>query len=321
MSAVTVLGDSLAGMAVAARLAKVGHEVTLIRRSGAAPADLPDVFTFPAPWRDLLKKSGRAFDAELARHELALTSVPGRPIDTPQGPWLLPTDRGEQWYAMVDRFGEPTAARWRDLVDALDELWQLRRRLGLEFEHDPAYARAHRRELWADRSVAEVARRFAHPVLSPVIAATASGDPRRTPATECVRLSVERTFGLWQVTGADGTPAGTQALVEVLADRLATRRVTILDTDAPAPASDAVIEATGTIPRDWLGRPLPWWRRTGSQLAHGRFTCGAHTASGPTMAGQLLSAALAAYACHRELTGEDIHPTNKELNRRRTPRS
>lgn len=315
MGAVTVLGDSLAGMAVAARLAKVGHDVTLVRRPGAAPAGLPEVFTFPAPWRDLLKKSGRAFDAELRLAGLALQPVATRTIDTPDGPLELPSERGAQWQALSAAYGPDVAARWRDLLDALDDVWQPRRRLGLEFEHDPAYARAHRRELWADRSVDQVARRFGHPALAAVIRGAAEGEPRRSPGTDCVWLSVERTFGLWRVVDDQGEPAGTAALVDVLGGRLRTRGVEV--SDDPPGAADATIEATGAIPRDWRGRDLPWWRRTGSRTGPGRYACGGHTAAGTTMQGQLLSGALAAYAVHADLTGEDIHPTNKELSGRR----
>ncbi|GAB3623418.1 hypothetical protein GCM10027418_15010 [Mariniluteicoccus endophyticus] len=317
MGAVTVVGDSLAGMAAAARLAKVGHRVTLVDVPGAAPSGLPDVFAFPAPWRDLLKKSGRAFDAELTRAGLALAPVASRTIDAPDGPFELPAERGAQWHALSARFGEPVAARWRDLLDELDDVWQERRRQGLEFEHDPAYAKAHRHQLWADRTVEKVARRLDHPVLSEVVRGAAEGDPRRSPATDCVWLSVERTFGLWQVVDAGGAPAGTGALVGVLRRRLATRGVVRGPADDDAPEADAVVSATGSIPTDWLGRPRPWWRRTGPRTGGHTYACGSHTAAGSTMQGQLLSAALAAYAVHRDLTGEDIHPTNKDVNRRR----
>ncbi|WP_094362632.1 hypothetical protein [Enemella dayhoffiae] len=315
MAAITVLGDSLAGMAVAARLAKVGHRVVLVPStgsgtgkggSGSAIAELPAVFTFPAPWRDLFKKSGRILEAELTRRGLALTPVPARRVAGIE----LPAERGAQWRTLSEAFGEPVAARWRDLLDALDEVWQARRPLGLERELDPVLWKKSRRQLWTTRTVDDLARRFDHPVLSQVIRESAEGDPRRSPATEAMWLSVERTFGLWQVTDDSGTPVGTSALVDALADRLEQRGVTSAST--PPGHADATIVATGSIPRGLRG-PKPWWRRTGSRLEPGRYTCGAHTAAGRTMAGQLLSAALAAYAVHADLTGEDIHPTNKNL--------
>lgn len=306
-AAVTVRGGTLAGMAVAVRLAKVGHDVTLVHDGGRlGPADLPDVFTFPAPWRDLFTKSGRPLAAELARTGHALTPVTGRPIGAGID---LPGERGAQFAVLSEAFGTQVAERWRDLLDALDEVWQARRPLGLEQEFDPERFRAARMDLWWGTSVEKLARRMNHPVLSDLIRRSAESDPRRCPADDAVWLAVERTFGLWQVTDAGGEPAGSGVLVEALAERLRTRKVR-LATSAPDRA-DAVVIASGTIARGWRG-PRPWPRRTGSRVGDGTYTCGDHTHAGRTVAGQLLSAALAAYAVHLDLTGENIHPSNKD---------
>ena len=70
---VIVVGGDLAGLAAAARLAKAGHLVELYERSDTlggtwAPYRLlsghlinnaPPIIGFPAPWRDLFRKSGR----------------------------------------------------------------------------------------------------------------------------------------------------------------------------------------------------------------------------------------------------------------------
>ena len=84
---VVVIGGSLAGLAAAARLAKTGHAVELFEQTdrlggrwaprtlptGTVVDDAPAVLGFPAPWRDLFRKSGRPLEAELARlgYELA----------------------------------------------------------------------------------------------------------------------------------------------------------------------------------------------------------------------------------------------------------
>ena len=87
---VVVIGGGLAGLAAAARLAKAGHQVELYEQSNAlggtwAPYqldsgitvdDAPSIIGFPAPWRDLFRKSGRPLEAELARMGYAL--APGR---------------------------------------------------------------------------------------------------------------------------------------------------------------------------------------------------------------------------------------------------
>lgn len=312
---VTVLGGTLAGMAVAARLAKAGHPVTLVAdRERLGPPDLPEVFSFPAPWRDLFTKSGRPLAAELARTGHELTAVDTRSVDGLD----LPAERGAQSRVLADSFGPAVAGRWRDLLDALDDVWQVRRLLGLEQEFDRPRFAASRKALWWGMSVADVARRFAHPELSAVIRATAEDDPRRSPADHAMWLAVERTFGLWRITDADGRPAPARVLVDALATRLATRGVAITPTDPGDGA--AVVHATGSVPRGWRG-PKPWPQRSGARRADGAYTCGDHTHAGRTTAGQLLSAALAAYAVHLDLTGTNIHPTNKDLNRRRPRRS
>ena len=91
---VVVIGGGLAGLAAAARLAKAGHQVELYERSEtpwAAPGrrigstsgitvdDAPSIIGFPAPWRDLFRKSGRPLEAELARMGYVL--APAQPAD------------------------------------------------------------------------------------------------------------------------------------------------------------------------------------------------------------------------------------------------
>lgn len=307
---VTVVGGTLSGMAVAVRLAKVGHQVTLVRTGdGVGPGSVPEVFTFPAPWRDLFTKSGRPLAAELARTGHALTPVETRSV----AGLMLPAERGAQFSVLSAAFGRPIAERWRDLLDALDDVWQARRQLGLEQEFDDDRFAAAKRRLWWGRSVADVARRFDHPVMSEVIRAAAEDDPRRSPADEAMWLAVERAFGLWRVTDAAGAPAPAWVLVDALTQRLNVRGVTITDT-APRRA-DAVVRAEGSVRRSWRG-PVKWPKRIGSRCPDGTYACGDHTRAGRTISGQLLSAALAAYAVHLDLTGENIHPTNKDLNRR-----
>ncbi|HHV20510.1 MAG TPA: NAD-binding protein [Propionibacterium sp.] len=310
MAAITVLGGTLSGMAVAARLAKAGHEVTLVHDGDRlGPAELPDVFTFPAPWRDLFTKSGRTLAAELARSGHELTSVAARPIG---GGIELPAERGGQFAVLTASFGQRVAERWRDLLDDLDDVWQARRPLGLEHEFDRGRFRDQRRTLRWGTSVERLARDFDHPVLSDVIRRSAEADPRRSPADEAMWLAVERTFGLWQVTTTDGAPAGSRVLIDALTERLRTRKVEV--TGRRPAYADAVVTAHGRIPTGWRG-PQPWPRRTGSRVGQGAYTCGDHTHAGRTVAGQLLSAALAAYAVHLDLTGENIHPTNKDRRR------
>lgn len=314
MARITVIGGTLAGMAAAARLAKRRHEVTLVASAEtlvedafAKISDHPVAddtsFAFPAPWRDLFRKSGRTLDAELARHSLTLAPAPGRMVGVDR--WELPPERGAQFTVLSERFGEPVAERWRDLLDGLDTVWQHRRRLGMEFTFDPRAHRTARGELWSDRTVADLADGLPDE-LADLVRSTATGAPDRSPAVDAVWLAVERTFGRWQLLDANGHTAPTSTLIEVLAGRLRQRRVQVV-LEPPAHA-DAVVDARVHAPKGaWFRRPGP--RR---RLRRNRYVCGEHTKAGTGPVGQLLSAALATYAAHLDLTGTDIHPSVKD---------
>lgn len=323
MSRINVLGETLAGMAVAARLAKLRHQVTLVSdpaAESAAATPLPELLLIPAVWRDLFRKSGRPLEAELARVGLQLRSVPARSVPTSHGNFELPTDRGEQYVVIKEAFGAEYATSWRDLLDGLSQIWQARRLFGMESELRPEHLAEMSQSWWWNTTVAEVATAVDHRVLSPLVLATAQDDdPEHSPAADTMWLAVERLFGLWQVTDADGTPVGNDAMVTALQTRLETRGV--LRADTPPADADATVVAYGEIPRrkGLLGRrrPVPWHQRTGPRF-EGRYTCGPHTTAGSNITGQLLSAALATYAVHLDLTGENVHPTNRELSVRRT---
>src|SRR6185436_7579378 len=106
---VVVIGSGLAGLAAAARLAKNGHRVELFERSSSlgglwAPTELrpgvlvdraPSVLGFPAPWRDLFRKSGRPLEAELTRMGYALAPAEPPTLIFADGAQLsFPSDRG-----------------------------------------------------------------------------------------------------------------------------------------------------------------------------------------------------------------------------------
>lgn len=247
---VVVIGGGLAGLAAAARLAKVGHQVELYERSAAlggtwAPYQLPSGVTvddapstigFPAPWRDLFRKSGRPLEAELARMGYALEPAQPATMIFADGMELrLPTDRGGQFTTLADAYGSSVAERWRDLLNRLDEVWQTLRGLGLETElrSRRQLNKSATRSLFGHRmTLADLASSIAHDHLEALIRSIAyrlGSVPERTPAFAAVELSIQRTFGRWQVAALDAHPeldvGRSSVLVEALAGRLALREV------------------------------------------------------------------------------------------------
>lgn len=317
MGRVTVLGSSLAGLAAAARLARVGHEVTCVGDPAevdpAVARQLDGPLPFPAPWRDLFAKTGRPAKGALGVHGLDLVED--------DGDW--PGDRGLQWHLLVGRYGSPVAAAWRDLVDRYDDVWLALRPLGLEGEATPDAVR--RARLLDPRlTVEDEARRLGHPALAERVRAVAravGADPADAPAWLCSRLAVERTFGLWRLVDRAGGRVPGVRLVDLVAERADAVGVRFAATD-PGRA-DAVVDAVDPGVR-WRRPTLFGPSFTGQLLRRPplrdpadprRFHASASSPGGAEPWAQVLTGALASYAVHEALTGEDIRPTNRALGR------
>lgn len=254
----TIRGGTLAGMAAAARLAKLGHQVRLDRAGldlgGHWATDLPPVVALPATWKDLFKKSGRAFDAELARAGLSLSEAPPTIHRFADGSELeLPTERGRQFAILGRRYGQRTAERWRDLLDRLDDAWMAARRFGVERPDTPRTP-ADRRSLILDRSLASLADLAGHDHLSRIVldlAPPAGTGSSRGPGLPATRLAVERMFGRWQLVDGDGRAVPATRLVGLLEARLRLRRVELVDDEG----GDADIDCLPRRPR-WASAAL-----------------------------------------------------------------
>jgi phytoene dehydrogenase-like protein len=249
---VVVIGGGLAGLAAAARLAKAGHQVELYERSetlggtwapyrlasGITADDAPSIIGFPAPWRDLFRKSGRPMEAELARMGYVLQPAqPTTMIFADDSELSWPTDRGSQHHTLANAYGSSVAERWGGLLDRLDEVWQTLRGLGLEAELRSARQlnRIDRRRLFGRRmTLADLASSIHHDHLGAVIRSIGyrSGSvPEQTPAFAAVELSMQRTFGRWQLQPLDTSSkldvGRSSVLVEALAARLELRKVRV----------------------------------------------------------------------------------------------
>ncbi|MGJ3507340.1 FAD-dependent oxidoreductase [Enemella sp. A6] len=284
-SPIVVVGGSLAGMAVAARLAHRGHHVVLLERSTGlggtwARTGLPPVIELPAVWRDLFTKSGRALDATLTGRDLSWTTAPParhRFADGTEVDW--PTNRGDQRRVAESTWGSATAERWDRLLDDLGVIWQRLRTLGLEQTTDPARWRAAAPHLVPpgfDRNatVADLADSLGHPhpaALLHQVAWQRGQDPARLPAHHAVWPAVARIFGRWTLTDADGQVQPATVLLDLLTERLAQRGVELRTETAvtkvagtTVTTSAEVLQARAVIcavtPQQWaaLTRPGLW---------------------------------------------------------------
>ena len=239
MARVVVVGGGIGGTASAARLAKLGHRVTLVERldrvGGAVGFVERDGFRWdsgptstalPAAVRDLFRKTGRPLE-----RELDLVPVePMREHRFDDGTVLtLPSgSRSAQMDAVDAALGPGAGRAWVDHVHSFAEPWDLLRRGYFERPYSPDHQDRRAADLLHSRSTLhrvvrkafrrdERLRRLAltHPVLD-------GHDPRNVPAWLGLLDYVEQNFGTWTV------PGGMGRLSEAMAKRLGERRVEVL---------------------------------------------------------------------------------------------
>jgi phytoene dehydrogenase-like protein len=237
MARVVVIGGGYGGLASAARLAKNGHEVTLLeaadRLGGAVGFVEKDGFRWdtgpthtllPAVLRDLFRKSGRPLEKELelvpvepvARHVFEDDTA----LDLPGG------SRAAQIDAVERDLGAGLGAQWASYVDAFADDWEALRRDWLERPYSPELAGKQTRTLLSTRvTLAKVTSKlFKDERLRRVArypTELEGHDVRNVPAWVGMWTYVEQNFGAWTV------PGGMGQLADVLAARLATRGVTV----------------------------------------------------------------------------------------------
>ena len=261
MARVVVVGGGFGGLASAARLAKLGHDVTLLERldslGGATSTVAADGFEWdagptstllPAVIRDLFRKSGRPVEREL---EL-------EPLDVVREHWFedgstlgLPGHSRAAQLRAFDELGPGLGRQWIDHVDSFSEDWEVLRRAYFENPWDPAAlprevaARFDSRETlhkrlkrtFKDERLRQVA---AHPFVAD------GHELRNVPAWAGLVAYLEQRFGAWTVVG------GMAGLTAALTARMATRGVTVA----------LGVEVTDVVVRD--GRAVAVATQTGA---------------------------------------------------------
>lgn len=236
MARVVVVGGGFGGLASAARLAKLGHEVTLLERGtslggavgfvesqGFAWDTGPSATLLPAVVRDLFRKSGRPLEREL---ELVPQEIIREHHFEDETSVRLP---GGSRGAQLDAFEELAPGlgeQWCAHVSSYADDWEMIRRDFLERPWVPEVAdkavsaRIFTRETLAKR----VKKTFKDKRLQLVAGhpfVFEGHDVRNVPAWLGLTAYLEQNFGSWTV------PGGFGALSAALTDRLATRGVAV----------------------------------------------------------------------------------------------
>ena len=217
-----IFGAGLGGVAVAARLARLRHDVTIVdtddtlARTGdplRSPARLgettgpgapPTILWLPAVFRDLFASTGRP----LAR-ELELVPVdPARRYVLPDGSVLdLPTgSRAATLDAFGRAFGPAAATEWDAFITAARTRWQeIRPALAPAGPDEPsARARPRWRRGRAGGNLQHAVDQLVDPRNRLILASyayAAGTDPRRASAALAVLPYLEHAFGAWQPVG------------------------------------------------------------------------------------------------------------------------
>ncbi len=263
MTRVVVVGGGIGGTATAARLAKLGHEVTVVERldrlGGAVGFCEQDGFRWdtgpastalPAVVRDLFRKSGRPLEREL---ELVPVE-PMREHRFEDGTAVaLPSGSRSAQLAAVDAgLGDGLGQQWLDYVHGFADTWDLLRRAVLERPYSPEHVDKETRALLHSRTTLHrlVTRTFKDERLRQLALTHAvldGHDPRNVPAWAGMLSYVEQNFGTWTV------PGGMGALAAAMTKRLGERGVRVL---LGTTARDIVVRAGRPVAVDTEQGPV-----------------------------------------------------------------
>lgn len=238
MARVVVVGAGIGGLAVAARLADFGHEVTVLEQAESVGGQVgtysrdgfsfdtgPTTLTLPAVYRDLFRATGRPLERELhlipvdpATHARFADGVE---LDLPNA------SRAGMLRAFDEAFGAGSGAEWDAVLRHGERIWSAVRRYGVESTRvDGRGPLGNRlRVLGAGRSPRAASERALRDhrlrLLLESHAVRAGRDPRAARAALTVLPYVEHTFGSWFVSG------GMRRLVDAVAERAAARGTTL----------------------------------------------------------------------------------------------
>jgi phytoene desaturase len=239
MSKVVIIGAGMGGLAAAARLSRLGHDVAIFEQSDHTGGKLrtwrqdgfafdtgPSLLTLPAVYRDLFLKTGIALEREV---DLQPVERAFRYAFTDGSQAVLPgADPTKCAAALADAFGNAAGADWRALMARAGAMWQATREPFLQSPIDGwrTIAALTRRPgdiatIAPFSSLRALGRRtLRDPRLRMILdryATYTGSDPRHAPAVLATIAYVEQTFGAWHIGGGLGQLA--EALTRRCVDR------------------------------------------------------------------------------------------------------
>ena len=248
MSRVVVIGGGLGGLAVAARLARLRHDVTVVERSEDVGGKLgvlrrdgfnfdtgPSIVTLPATLRDLFLKTGKPLEDVLDLRALDVLAH----YRFPDGTEMDVPNNGVNGiaHAFQEALGGRAGHDWDQFHQRAERTWSIARTPFVESALEgpgqlASLALRRPGDLWRIapwrtlRRLGETSFRDPRQRLFLDRYATYTGsDPRRAPAVLSVVPYVEHTFRGWYVNG------GLRCIVDAVRHRGEERGVTI-ETDA-----------------------------------------------------------------------------------------
>lgn len=236
MSRVVVVGAGLGGLAAAARLSRLRHDVVVVEAADAVGGQLgratrdgfawdtgANFVTLPAALRDLFLKTGKPLESVVELEPLE----PLARLAFPEGTLLdLPnTGVHDVAAAFDDALGGGSGDAWRRFHAHAAEVWAATRGPLMESTLPPRGDVLRRprlgRALAPRRTLRDVGTRFfSDPRQRAFVgryALEVGADPRHAPSWLCVRPYVEQTFRGWTVRG------GIRRLVDAVHDRAVER--------------------------------------------------------------------------------------------------
>lgn len=226
VSRVVVIGAGIGGMCAAARLAKMGHSVTVYESSdqvggkcrtkwvGKYAFDIgPSLLTLPAVYRDFFAKTGdpleKVLDLQPVNPAFDYRFTDGSAVE------FTNLSRYDTLQSITASFGYQASTQWDLLMRRAEKMWDVSRKPFIESELTTIFSLLKRPSLLRDlrtiapwKSLRSIVGEYTHDYRLQYIVdryATYSGsDPRKAPAVLLSIAFVEEAFGAWHITGGIG---------------------------------------------------------------------------------------------------------------------